>query len=148
MVTKKEHTEFIRLVANGSEQDKAYMVTVGNNKVTGATARVKGSNLAKKYAIEIDTERKRLQDIVTSTKDSEVLKTALNGILSVAEVDAILCNVIKQPESEVGLVKAIDLYYKRFGANSAIKTETKAQISTNLTAEQIKYLNDAIEGKY
>ena len=44
-----EHTEFIRLVANGKNQSEAYMVTVGKNKVTLGTAKKNGSLLAKKY---------------------------------------------------------------------------------------------------
>jgi hypothetical protein len=128
MISPK-HQEFIRLVANGANQKEAYRVSIGKSGVSDSTCEGKSSNLAKKYAKEIDAERKRIQDIVTSTKDSEVIKTALNGILSQAEVDKALCDSIINPENGSEKLKAIDLYNKRFGSNAPVKSEVKAEIT-------------------
>lgn len=127
---KKEHIEFIRLVANGTTQSEAYRATVGNPKATIDSVKSKASNLANKYAKEIDVERKRVQDIVTSIKDSEVLKTALNGILSQAEVDKHLCDSISNAESGMEKLKAIDIYNKRFGSNAPVKTHLTGNVDT------------------
>lgn len=132
-----EHREFIRLVANGSEQDKAYLVTVGNNKVTLPTARSKGSALAKKYMKEIESERIRLMDIITLAKDSEVIKTALNGVLSQSEVDAKLCESITDAESPMEKLKAIDLYNKRFGSNAPVKTLSEITGDLNISKRAV-----------
>lgn len=142
MKLSDKHKEFIRLVANGSEQDKAYAATVGNNKVTKATARAKGSHLAKKYAIQIQQERERLQKVIQDAHDTDTVKNALKSVLTQAEVDARLCDIINGKLIDMQLLnnqgkvykaqvtptiaditKAIDLYNKRFGSNAPTKSE-------------------------
>jgi len=158
----KAHKEFIRLVANGEPQSDAYKATVGNPKATTAAVKSKASNLAKKYAKEIDTETKRLQVLATSIKDDKVVQEALNSILSQAEVDAELCSivsgtamvekiivvagkvqVIKSAKPDHGdKLRAIDLYNKRFGSYAPIENKvavTNINLST-LTYEQLKDL--------
>ena len=156
MATSKEHTEFIRLVSEGVTFEKAF-VTTCNKNATSSYARSYGSRLAKKYAKQIELERNRIQAIITSTKDDETLKNALNGILSQAEVDKKLCDIIngdfvvndvaifqgspipfmRQPNaSEVK--GAIDSYYKRFGLNAP--TQIKSENSTTVNwSEQKTY---------
>jgi hypothetical protein len=90
-----EHIEFIRLVANGSEQDKAYMVTIGNNKVTGATARSKGSALAKKYAQEIVKAKDLNKSIVDQVNKDTISKVAKGSIISAVERMEILTKIAK-----------------------------------------------------
>jgi hypothetical protein len=142
MISPK-HQEFIRLVANGANQKEAYRVSIGKSGVSDSTCEGKSSNLAKKYAKEIDAERKRIQDIVTSTKDSEVIKTALNGILSQAEVDKALCDSIINPENGSEKLKAIDLYNKRFGSNAPIQTQTDLTLNGAGDLPIDKWLKDA-----
>lgn len=80
-----KHTEFIRLVANGESQVTAYKVTCGNKAVTSNVAKVKGSQLAKKYALLINEERERLRKVVEAANDSKVSEIAQKRIMSAAE---------------------------------------------------------------
>jgi len=137
-----KHIEFIRLVAIGTNQMEAYKATIGNGKATNATCKNKGSKLAKRYAIDIQQAKEKAAKIVEGVKDNETLKTALNEVLSQAEADAILCKTLKG-EREVetlivingtiervmtkpdhsDILKAYDLYNKRFGSNAPVKTD-------------------------
>ena len=138
----QKHKEFIRLVIDGVNQDEAYLLTIGNNKVTKATARAKGSAMAKKYALEIQEAKKKALDIVEQANNDKDVQIALKSILTKAEVDAKLCEIIKGELQEVQMLnnqgkvfkamisptlseraKAIDTYYKRFGLNEAQKQE-------------------------
>ena len=139
MNISKEHKEFIRLVAEGVTFEQAF-VTSCNKDATSGYARSYGSRLAKKYAKEIELEQKRVQDVITSTKDKIVIKNALNNVLSVAEVDAIMCESINNPESPQEKLKAVEIYYKRFGANAP----TDLNIDGNLNISKraiIKFSN-------
>jgi hypothetical protein len=137
-----KHKEFIRLVIDGVAQDEAYLVTVGNNKVTRATARAKGSAMAKKYALEIQQAKERTSEIVEQANNDKDVQIALKSILTKAEVDAVNSSMIKGELYQVQMVnsqgkiwkamvsptiaerqKAIDTYYKRFGLNEAQKQE-------------------------
>ena len=138
----QKHKEFIRLVIDGVAQDEAYLVTVGNNKVTRATARAKGSAMAKKYALEIQQAKERASEIVEQANNDKDVQIALKSILTKAEVDAVNSSMIKGELYQVQMVnsqgkiwkamvsptiaerqKAIDTYYKRFGLNEAQKQE-------------------------
>ena len=127
-----KHQEFINLVARGQNQTEAYKVTCGNIAVTSNVAKVKGSQLAKRYAIEIEEAIKNISKVITQANESKVAQKALKEILSVAEVDSILCESITNPESEVGKLMAIDKYYKRFGHNAPLK-----QAQTNVDGEDV-----------
>jgi hypothetical protein len=138
----QKHKEFIRLVIDGVAQDEAYLVTVGNNKVTRATARAKGSAMAKKYALEIQQAKERASAIVEEANKDKDVQKALKSTLTKAEVDAINSSMIQGELYQVQMVnsqgkiwkamvsptiaerqKAIDTYYKRFGLNEAQKQE-------------------------
>lgn len=122
----KKHKEFIRLVANGTNLCDAYKLISTNKKLTDGTARVNGSKLAKKYAIEIQEAKKKDVEIVDSLKDNEVLKNALNGILSQVEVDNFLCQImLNEKTNNADKLKAIDLFYKRFGSNAPQKQQVE-----------------------
>ena len=145
MQPNKKHIEFIRLVANGETQTEAYRVTCGNLKVTSKVAKVKGSQLAKRYAQEITEVKQKAQKVVELANESKEAKNALKAILTQAEVDATLSKIIRgEDECEKILViggkaqiiktckpdhsdklKAIDLYNKRFGSNAPTKQEIK-----------------------
>lgn len=137
----KEHIEFIRLVAEGVTFEKAF-VTSCNKSVTPGYARSYGSRLAKKYAKEIQQAKKKAQSIVEHVKDKEVVKNALNKVLTQAEVDAKLCDIIKGEPIEVislnafgkpcknkitatipHILGAIETYNRRFGSNAPTKTD-------------------------
>lgn len=138
----KNHREFIRLVADGTDQDEAYKLTSTNTSLTMATCRVNGSKLAKKYALEIQESKEKASAIVEQANNDKDVQKALKSILTKAEVDAKLCNIIKGDLQEVQMLnsqgkvfkakvsptisertKAIEVYYKRFGLNEAEKIE-------------------------
>ncbi|CAB4165102.1 hypothetical protein UFOVP916_57 [uncultured Caudovirales phage] len=138
----KAHIEFIRLVASGVTQTEAYRVTCGNKSVTTNVAKVKGSQLAKRYAQEITEAKEKDRKAVEGVKDLKVVQEALNGILSQSEVDKKLCDIIngnfliedvaiymgcevpyKRKPNANEVAKAIDLYNKRFGSYAPTKTD-------------------------
>lgn len=80
-----KHTEFIRLVANGTNQSEAYRATVGNPKATLSAVKSKASNLAKKYANEIQQERERTRKVIEAAQDSKVAEIAKKDIMSKAD---------------------------------------------------------------
>ncbi len=137
-----DHSVFINHVANGVNQSDAYILTYPNKVLTKGTIKVESSKLAKKYAKEIDIERDRLKVMITSVKDSKVVQEALNGLLSQAEVDKKLCDIINGTfeVEDVGMFQgspipftrkpnasevkaAIDSYNKRFGSNAPVKSQ-------------------------
>jgi len=147
-----KHAEFIRLVANGTSQTDAYRVTSGNKLVTSSVAKVKGSQLAKKYALQIQEARENAQKVIEQANKEKEAEIALKQILTQAEVDAKLCKIINGELIEVQQLNkqgkvfkalitptiseqrlAIETYNKRFGSNEAIKTEIKADIQTSYT---------------
>lgn len=103
MKISQKHKDFIRLVAEGSEQDKAYKLTVGNNKVTSATARVKGSQLAKKYADLIQLEKEKLSKVVEEARNSKVAEIEEKSLMSKIERIELL-NKMAKGELEVETV--------------------------------------------
>ena len=126
------HLEFINAVAKGETQETAYTTTIGNNNTTTSTARAQASKLAKRYALQIQEAKENISKVITQANESKVAQKALKEILSVAEVDSILCESIINPESEVGKLMAIDKYYKRFGHNAPLK-----QAQTNVDGEDV-----------
>lgn len=152
----KSHQEFIRLVVSGRSQQDAYRLSVGKKGVRSNVCDVKGSQLAKRYASDIASERERLASVVQAANDSESVKEALKSVLSQAQVDAKLCSIIngtfeyedvvpvngklmklkRQPNANE-TAKAIDLYNKRFGSNAPTKAENvQTIIIPELTAEE------------
>lgn len=138
-----KHLKFIELVVSGKPQGEAYKLSIGKSGVSRAVADVKASQLCKRYASQIASEREKIQQIVTGARDSEVVRIALKSVLSEAEVDAKLSAIVNGELLEVQLMnlttgktykakvtpsvsditKAIDLYYKRFGSNAPSKTD-------------------------
>lgn len=131
----KAHLTFINLVAKGEGQEQAYRTSIGSKNTTQSTASAQGSKLAKRYALEIEQERKRMRSAVEQANQSKEAQEALKSILSVAEVDAILCETITNPETEVGKLMAIDKYYKRFGHNAPIKSANTDPEGNAITPE-------------
>ena len=80
-----KHTEFIRLVANGTNQSEAYRATVGNPKATISACKAKASQLAKKYADLIAQEREKLKVIVEEAQSNRVAEIAQMNIMTSAE---------------------------------------------------------------
>ena len=147
-----KHAEFIRLVANGETQSNAYKVSFGKLKVSKNVSEVKGSQLAKKYALQIQQARENAQKAIEQANKEKEAEIALKQILTQAEVDAKLCKIINGELIEVQQLNqqgkvfkalitptiseqrlAIETYNKRFGSNEAIKTEIKADIQTSYT---------------
>jgi hypothetical protein len=88
-----KHIEFIRLVANGESQVTAYKVTCGNKAVTSNVAKVKGSQLAKKYANLIAEQRDNLKKVVEEAQKDKVAEIAQMNILTSAQRMEILSNI-------------------------------------------------------
>lgn len=85
MTISLKHADFINLVAGGTSQTDAYKVTCGNMAVTSSVAKVKGSQLSKKYALLIAQERERLRKVVEAANDSKVSEIAQLNIMGKAE---------------------------------------------------------------
>ncbi len=123
--TLKSHIEFCRAVSNGSTYKDAYKTYVSRKvDVSDAVCEKDGSLLGKKYAAYIADLKKKDADDIMQARSEEVVKKALNEVLSVSEVDAILCKVVQKEDT-----KAIDIFYKRFGAYPATKVENEITIS-------------------
>ena len=80
-----KHTEFIRLVANGTNQSEAYVLTNPNKHLTKGTIKVESSKLAKKYADLIAEQRDNLKKVVEEAQNSKVAEIAQKRIMSSAE---------------------------------------------------------------
>ena len=151
-----KHTEFIRLVANGTNQSEAYRATVGNPMATLSAVKSKASNLAKKYANEIQQERERTRKVIEEAHDIKDVQNALNKVLTQAQVDAELSEIITgngvvekivvvagkiqvikscKPD-HADKLRAIDIYNKRFGSNAPTKTDTTIRLGKDLEDEQ------------
>jgi len=139
-----KHLEFIRLVANGETQSNAYKVSFGKLKVSKNVSEVKGSQLAKKYALQIQEARENAQKAIEQANKEKEAEIALKQILTQAEVDAKLCKIINGELIEVQQLNtqgkvfkalitptiseqrlAIETYNKRFGSNAAEKIDQK-----------------------
>lgn len=134
-----QHRVFIELMARGLSASDAYRQGMGKKDATMKTANEMGSKLAKRFEFEIQKAKELDRQAVEEAKGAEVLKTALLGLLSQAEVDAKLCSIIrgeseterilvvagriqKYPNSKPDhgeVIRAIDLYNKRFGSYAA-----------------------------
>lgn len=80
-----KHQQFIELVAAGSEQDKAYIKAIAKDGTKPASARQKGSELAKKYSNEIQIERERVGKVIEAAKDKLASDIAIMNIMSKTE---------------------------------------------------------------
>ena len=80
-----KHSEFIRLVANGTNQSEAYILTNPNKNLTKGTIKVESSKLAKKYADLIDKERDVLKVIVEEAQSNRVAEIAQMNIMTSVE---------------------------------------------------------------
>jgi len=85
MIIPYKHQKFIELVAGGSEQDKAYLKAIAKPGTSSASARQKGSTLAKKYAAQIQIERERVGKIIEEAKDKLASDIAVMNIMSKTE---------------------------------------------------------------
>ena len=85
MVIPSKHQKFIELVAAGNDQGKAYLKAIAKAGTSAASARQKGSTLAKRYAAQIQTERERVGKVIEAAKDSKVSEIAQKRIMSLVE---------------------------------------------------------------
>lgn len=145
MPAPKDHIEFIRLVSGGMEYATAY-ATIRNLKAINANCKSQGSRLAKKYAKEIAKAKEKAAKMVDQAHGEEIVKNALKAVLTQAEVDAKLCDIIRgeaeyediyvssyngsvynnvviRKPNHQEVLKAIDIYHKRFGSYAAEKIE-------------------------
>lgn len=125
----KEHISFCEAIAKGRSNHEAY-VTCCKKKTTPGNARTQGYRMAKKYAPFISQLRKKASKALEVANDSKFVKEALNKILTQAQVDAKLCEIIETAKSKSDQLKAIDLYNKRFGSNEAIKQKLEVENKT------------------
>jgi len=85
MKVSAKHQEFIRLVANGTNQSEAYILTNPNKNLTKGTIKVESSKLAKKYADLIAQERDILKVIVEEAQNNRVAEIAQMNIMTSVE---------------------------------------------------------------
>lgn len=142
-----KHKEFISLVAKGTSQTDAYKVTCGNRAVTSNVAKVKGSQLAKKYAHLINLERENLSKVLEQARNSKVAEIEQKHLMSKIERMEILDKMakgelkIKQPFVIGGKIMeykcepslsdrraAIAELNKMDGSYAPVKTETKHDV--------------------
>ena len=132
------HQKFIEQVANGLTQSDAYELSCGKKGVSKTTSQVKGCQLAKRYALQIQNAIERHRQVVERTADAAIVKTIKNAILTQNEVDAVLCELMMNEKTTNGdRLKAIDLYNKRFGSNEAIKQQIQSNTLIEFTHEII-----------
>ena len=161
MKLPSKHSEFIRLVANGESQVTAYKVTCGNNAVTSNVAKVKGSQLAKKYADLIAQEREKLKAIVEEAQSNRVAEIAQMNIMTSVERMEFLTKMakgevkVKQPFVIGGKIMEYPsepTFAERRAAiaelnkmdGSYAPTESKVKLDDNRPTTKIK-LNDGTE---
>lgn len=95
MTLAPKHSEFIMLVAGGTNQSEAYVLTNPNKNLTKGTIKVESSKLAKKYAVLIAEERERLRKVVEAANDSKVSEIAQMNIMGKAERMELLTKMAK-----------------------------------------------------
>lgn len=95
MELPSKHIEFVQLVAKGETQSNAYKLSVGKKGVSKQVSEVKGSQLAKKYAVLINEERERLRKVVEAANDSKVSEIAQMNIMGKAERMELLTKMAK-----------------------------------------------------
>ena len=95
MELPSKHIEFVQLVAKGETQSNAYKLSVGKKGVSKQVSEVKGSQLAKKYALLINEERERLRKVVEAANDSKVSEIAQMNIMGKAERMELLTKMAK-----------------------------------------------------
>lgn len=95
MTLAPKHIEFINLIAKGETQSNAYKLSVGKKGVSKQVSEVKGSQLAKKYAVLINEERERLRKVVEAANDSKVSEIAQMNIMGKAERMELLTKMAK-----------------------------------------------------
>ena len=95
MTLSPKHIEFINLVAKGETQSNAYKLSVGKKGVSKQVSEVKGSQLAKKYALLINEERERLRKVVEAANESKVSEIAQMNIMGKAERMELLTKMAK-----------------------------------------------------
>ena len=156
-----KHIEFIQAIAKGAQQGEAYRTTIGNKNTTQKNARVQGCKLAKKYTKEIEQARENKKAIIEHVNESDIVKTALKEILTEAQVDAELCKIVKgEPvtlkvmttkgfpiEAELtptiaDRLKAIDIYYDRFGSNAPTKLAHEGNVNSTVNILFNEILNE------
>ena len=89
----KKHLNFIKAVADGDVQYKAYLVSIGKKNISKSTAAVKSSQLVKKYAKEIAIERAKNKAIADKASKEAIASASDRKILSSAERMEILTQI-------------------------------------------------------
>jgi len=130
---------FIQLVARGNNYSDAYRQAMNKGQATAKSANEQGSKLAKRYEYEIQQAKEAHRKAIEEARGEEIIKKALAGLLTQAEVDAKLCSIIrgnctvervlvvsgtiqKYPNSKPDhgeILRAVDIYNKRFGSYAA-----------------------------
>lgn len=135
-----KHLEFIKLVAGGLPYKDAYQVSSGYQTVSKNSPAVQGSKLAKRYAVQIQEARDKSRELILAAQDKQIVKLAVNQIVSQAEADAKVFKILSyddfvEESTEVfeadgtskktrllrkatpaEIQKAYELYCKRFGS--------------------------------
>ena len=149
-----KHREFIVLVAKNIHYEVAYRQVFGK-KANKTTAKTNGNKLLHRYAKEIQAEKDKYQKAITEARESRVVQEVLASVLSQAEVDSKLSQIIngeleiekvvmtpKGPDKakfkpdHSDILRAIDVYNKRFGSYAALKVDIPSVIKIGYGAEE------------
>ncbi len=109
------HQMFIDLIAQGFSQSEAYRQTICNN-CSKKTVKSNGYHVARKYKQQIQEQKQKYAGMhQLNTQLTAGIKTPR---LTIEEVDAKLSAYVRGQAklSPSDLLKALDMYYKRFGS--------------------------------
>lgn len=141
---QRKHLEFINLVAKGVTQYEAYALSVGRKGLSKVCCEVKGSVLAKKYALQIAELKAKDLKVVQDAFNAKEAQIALKSIVTQAEADAKAFRILsddddiddkvvnavtgksypfKRKPTPAEIHKAYELYCRRFGSFATEKHE-------------------------
>lgn len=137
MKAEQKQKEFIRLVANGLPQAKAYLHI--NPNASANTAKEAGSRWAKRFNREIQEQKDIVKKAIESSSE---IKDAVANIVTQIEADEIAFRILKQGETveeimviggkaqvvrrkptQAEIQRAYQLYTIRFGTNAVTKIQ-------------------------
>jgi hypothetical protein len=93
MYVPLKYKRFVELVAQGETQQNAFLATIGKNKEYKSPV-TQASKLASKYRKAIDLRREQLSNAVEKLYDTKEAQNALQHIITQAQADAIICDII------------------------------------------------------
>ena len=115
---------------------KEIMLFKNKREVKNATASNKGCLLYEQLLPLIEARQTELRELTVK----QVIESELLMIKTVNQVDAELCAIIDDPTTgKADKLRAMDIYYKRFGANAPVKQDVRVQ-KIGVDAKEDEYI--------